>query len=44
MKIASIGTGLIVDWVIGQMLEYEENSYEVTYSRKEETDEKLKVK
>lgn len=44
MKIASIGTGFIVDWVMGQMLEYEENTYVAIYSRKLETAQKLKEK
>ena len=37
MKIGTIGTGFITDWVMGQMLEYEENTYEAIYSRKVET-------
>lgn len=44
MKIGTIGTGFITDWVIGQMLEYEENTYEAIYSRKEETAHFLKEK
>lgn len=44
MKIGSIGTGFITDWVMGQMLEYKENSYEAIYSRKEESAQKLKEK
>ena len=44
MKIGSIGTGFITDWVLGQMLEYEENKYEAIYSRKEETALFLKEK
>ena len=44
MKIGSIGTGFITDWVLGQMLEYEENIYEAIYSRKEETAKFLKDK
>ena len=44
MKIGTIGTGFITDWVLGQMLEYEENTYEAIYSRKEETAHFLKAK
>ncbi|MGN1343093.1 MAG: Gfo/Idh/MocA family protein [Traorella sp.] len=44
MKIASIGTGFITDWVMGQMLEYAENEYVAIYSRKVETAQKLQEK
>lgn len=44
MKIASIGTGFITDWVMRQMLEYEENEYVAIYSRKAETAQTLKEK
>lgn len=44
MRIGTIGTGFITDWVMGQVLEYEENSYEAIYSRKEETANELKTK
>ena len=27
MKIGTIGTGSITDWVMGQLLEYEQNEY-----------------
>ena len=44
MKIGTIGTGFITDWVLGQMLEYDENEYVAIYSRKEETAQELKEK
>ena len=44
MKIGTIGTGFITDWVLGQMLEYDENEYVAIYSRKEETAQELKQK
>lgn len=44
MKIGTIGTGFITDWVMGQMLEYNENIYEAIYSRKNETAQFLKEK
>lgn len=44
MKIGTIGTGFITDWVMGQMLEYEENEYVAIYSRKKETAQTLAEK
>ena len=44
MKIGTIGTGFITDWVLGQMLEYKDNKYEAIYSRKYETAQFLKEK
>lgn len=44
MKIGTIGTGSITDWVMGQLLEYEENEYVAIYSRKQETAQTLAEK
>lgn len=44
MKIGTIGTGFITDWVMGQVLEYPENQYVAVYSRKEESAQTLKEK
>ena len=35
MKIGTIGTGFITDWVIGQMLEYKETSVNKVEDAKE---------
>ncbi|WP_294561971.1 Gfo/Idh/MocA family oxidoreductase [uncultured Traorella sp.] len=44
MKIGTIGTGSITDWVMGQLLEYEQNEYTAIYSRKHETAQALAEK
>ena len=41
MKIGTIGTGFITDWVMGQLLEYDENEYMAVYSRRTETAQQL---
>lgn len=41
MKIGTIGTGFITDWVMSQVLEYHENEYAAVYSRNYETAKKL---
>lgn len=44
MKIGSIGTGFITDWVMGSLVKYPENEYVAMYSRKEESAKALKEK
>ena len=44
MKIGSIGTGFITDWVMGSLVKYPENEYTAIYSRKEESAQTLKDK
>lgn len=44
MKIGTIGTGFITDWVMGQLLEIEGIEYGAVYSRKLESAQALKEK